>query len=1326
MDPQPAAAPTVAAVAAAAKRRRRQPVNVSRSADICRPIPEENSTARNNDGDNTRTTSTDTPADSPDQSTSTPLTAAAGTRAAATVSAVQNESATTTSRPESGTSSLQQCAAQANILGRTNSQESHPTLSTQSSETLATGRHEASQPATDRDEPNPPSQPSVEAADPSDDPSDGDSDDSSTSSSGDSSGDSSANSSAESTADGSADGTQEEGEDNSGSNANDGTPPEDEPPQIEIVTEVGADLPSYILTETDKLLDSVYGDHPHQNDGSQLDGGVASNNFWYKHWKLLIQYNPTHYIVPKGAIGRRFVQQLAKEFQGVRERKWNSERPIVFAMVILQKMPGVFQSKEIRKLLQHRMDLWDQGMYVSLVDDAANMLSGPRGSPRERDEETEARAFANTVASGRLRKAVTNLCRPEGGKGVLHPDSICEKEGIPVIDVLRSKHPEMRDPGPYTEDGGAFEPYSDAGPPATIPLIVSSDLVEKVASRLGSAAAGPSGVDSVEFAHWLLHFGRESELLRDEMAAFTEWLANTIPPYAAIRGLFGNRLVPLDKNPGVRPLGIGETYRRLMGKCVLALRGPEATMVCGNYNLCAGLSAGIEGACHAMRQYWHGDEGAWEEAAAAAAASEAPGTHNESIVSVPLPEEEGPQASRTHLEEGSNGDDTSSNSTPALNAAGISRQCYSQRSTQDDLSLSGGEDDSSPDAILKIDAKNGFNELSRKAMLWTVRHRWANGSTFAFNSYRHASICVVRRPGEPAYFLQGKEGTTQGDVLSMVLYGLTLVPMAETLRRLAPSVLQPWYADDAAMAGKCEDIAPAMSHLLRIGPLRGYYPEPSKSVLICDPGEDRERAKALFADFDFQYSDGDRYLGGFIGTMESRREWLKPKIEQWVHSVEKLAKVAKRHPQAAYAAFTKSLQSQWLYSLRVVHDVGPAFQPIEDAIRSSFLPSLLGMDANAFADGSNERKLTVLPVKFAGLGIPNPAQSAKEQFETSRMITSELTDSLSHNTELAVPDYLQQGAETRNQRRAIRTGTHKGAMNEFLSASDETAKRRLKRSSQTGSWLTVTPNRLNGTLLSADEFRDNLRIRYGLDPLNLQSECDGCYQRFSVEHALSCKKGGLITIRHDDIKGEWHQLCAMALKPSAISDEPLIYSGRVVAQGTQNANAAVAPAPTAPSGVRNHHSSSAQVVPPEHRGDVAAHGFWERGTTAVFDIRVTDTEAPSYRRMDPHKVLKKHEKEKKDKYLDACLARRRQFTPLVFSVDGLRSRETDSACKRLSVLLANKWNRKYPHVCGYVRSRLSLALARATTMCLRSTRDHTSIARSIPPSMDGASLGLYR
>ena len=44
-------------------------------------------------------------------------------------------------------------------------------------------------------------------------------------------------------------------------------------------------------------------------------------------------------------------------------------------------------------------------------------------------------------------------------------------------------------------------------------------------------------------------------------------------------------------------------------------------------------------------------------------------------------------------------------------------------------------DDANPYRVTCVDARNGFNELSRKAMLWTVRHHWSKGSCFAFICY---------------------------------------------------------------------------------------------------------------------------------------------------------------------------------------------------------------------------------------------------------------------------------------------------------------------------------------------------------------------------------------------------------------------------------------------------------------------------------------------------------------------------------------------------------------------------------------------------------------
>ena len=50
----------------------------------------------------------------------------------------------------------------------------------------------------------------------------------------------------------------------------------------------------------------------------------------------------------------------------------------------------------------------------------------------------------------------------------------------------------------------------------------------------------------------------------------------------------------------------------------------------------------------------------------------------------------------------------------------------------------------------------------------------------------------------------------------------------------------------------------------------------------------------------------------------------------------------------------------------------------------------------------------------------------------------------------------------------------------------------------------------------------------------------------------------------------------------------------------------------------------------------------------VFDVRVADTDAKSFRNTDPIKVLEKYSKEKTDKYKDACTEARGTSPPWYF------------------------------------------------------------------------------
>ncbi len=396
------------------------------------------------------------------------------------------------------------------------------------------------------------------------------------------------------------------------------------------------------------------------------------------------------------------------------------------------------------------------------------------------------------------------------------------------------------------------------------------------------------------------------------------------------------------------------------------------------------------------------------------------------------------------------------------------------------------------------------------------------------------------------------------------------------------------------------------------------------------------------------------------------------------------------YPQAAYAGLCRCFQAEWLYLQRVTDCDEALFQPLEDAISATFLPALLG-ETGPVAD--IVRRQAALPVKWGGMGIRNPVWTAEHNLYTSQFCTSALQASLRANTNLNVGDHRR---KVRVGRELAEESTREMYDEILADLCHQGDSRRLNRVAATGSWLTVDPDEANGTTLTPEEFRDSARLRLGLTPLNLPSTCDGCMAPFTVDHGLSCKQGGLVTMRHNDVCHEWHGLCAAAFHPLAVTDEPLIHPGRN--DGT---------------------------VASEERGDVMVRGFWETGREAVFDVRITDADAPSQCQTSVEQLLRRHSKFKKDKYLRPCLEYRRHFTPLVFTVDGAMAPETAKAVRHLSERLASKWDAPRGFVTQYVRSRLAISLVRATTYCLRGSRAPGARMR-LPRISNAAALQLYR
>ena len=80
------------------------------------------------------------------------------------------------------------------------------------------------------------------------------------------------------------------------------------------------------------------------------------------------------------------------------------------------------------------------------------------------------------------------------------------------------------------------------------------------------------------------------------------------------------------------------------------------------------------------------------------------------------------------------------------------------------------------------------------------------------------------------------------------------------------------------------------------------------------------------------------------------------------------------------------------------------------------------------------------------------------------------------------------------------------------------------------SWLTTVSLVDQGLVLNKQEFRDSLRLRYNVPLSDLPSKCV-CGEKYTVSHALSCKKGGFVVQRHDSVRNLYlpHFLVRFAL-----------------------------------------------------------------------------------------------------------------------------------------------------------------------------------------------------
>ena len=125
-------------------------------------------------------------------------------------------------------------------------------------------------------------------------------------------------------------------------------------------------------------------------------------------------------------------------------------------------------------------------------------------------------------------------------------------EGLTVKQISKEKHPVGRDPSPEIL-------LQTAGVQSVHPIVfepIDANCIRQAALRV-IGGAGPSGLDADAWRRLCTSFKSASDDLCNAMAGFAKRLCTEELSKSSLTAYIASRLVPLDKNPGVRPIGVG-------------------------------------------------------------------------------------------------------------------------------------------------------------------------------------------------------------------------------------------------------------------------------------------------------------------------------------------------------------------------------------------------------------------------------------------------------------------------------------------------------------------------------------------------------------------------------------------------------------------------------------------------------------------------------------------------------------------------------------------------------------------------------------------------
>ena len=311
--------------------------------------------------------------------------------------------------------------------------------------------------------------------------------------------------------------------------------------------------------------------------------------------------------IPSGDAGREYISHCTFWLRQV--NACNSELNavamkafMVIPCLLLQKPSKTSKAKDHSVCLSRRLKSWKDGDVITLLREIVgiqqNLTKDSNRVKKKKDADDDAKIFARLVMQGKLSAAIKFLDK-QASSGVLP----LSRE---VISELKEKHPMARE---ATSGSLLF------GPVFEMPVGAFNTIDERkilAAALRTKGSAGPSGVDANVFRRMICskNFGPQAKSLREEIALLCKNMLTEFYDPSLIAPLTACRLIPLSKGPsgGIRPIGVGEVLRRIMGKVVASTLKEQIKEAAGPLQTCASHGAGAEAAIHSMREIFEKEE----------------------------------------------------------------------------------------------------------------------------------------------------------------------------------------------------------------------------------------------------------------------------------------------------------------------------------------------------------------------------------------------------------------------------------------------------------------------------------------------------------------------------------------------------------------------------------------------------------------------------------------------------------------------------------------------------------------------------------------------